>query len=53
MKVDDEAHLHPQAIKHKEKKRKKKELDFLSRLGDGDHPILEATKQKEKNGASL
>jgi len=24
MKVDDEAHLHPQAIKHKEKKKKKK-----------------------------
>jgi hypothetical protein len=30
LRVDDGAHLHPQATKHKEKK--KKELDFLLRL---------------------
>jgi hypothetical protein len=26
-------------------------LDFLLRLGDGNHPFPEATKQKEKKGS--
>ncbi len=42
--------MHPQATKHKEKRKKKKELGFLPKLGDGAHPLLEATKQKEKKG---
>ncbi len=32
-------------------KKKKKELDFLLRLGDGTHLLPEATKQKEKKGS--
>jgi len=48
LRVDDGAHLHPQATKHKEKRKKKREL---SRLGDDAHPLLEATKQKEKKGS--
>jgi len=48
LRVDDGAHLHPQATKHKEKRKKKKEM---SRLGDGAHPLLEVTKQKEKKGS--
>jgi hypothetical protein len=42
--------LHPQATKHKEKRKKKRELDFLLRLGDDTHPLPKTTKQKEKGG---
>jgi hypothetical protein len=42
--------LHPQATKHRKKRKKNKELDLLLRLGDGTHPLPEVTKQKEKRG---
>jgi hypothetical protein len=42
MKIDDGTHPHPQA------KKKKKELDFLPRLGDGAHQLPKTTKKKEK-----
>jgi hypothetical protein len=41
----------PQATKHKEQKKKKRELDFLPRFGHGAHSLSEATKQKEKKGS--
>jgi hypothetical protein len=50
LRVDDGAHLHPEATKHKEKRKKKREL---SRLGNGAHPLPKATKQKEKRSWPL
>jgi hypothetical protein len=43
-----EPHLHPQATKHKEKRKKMRELDFLPRFGNGTHRIPETTKKKKK-----
>ncbi len=50
LRVDDGAHMHPQATKHGGEK-KKKELDILPKRGDGAHPLPEATKEKEKKGS--
>jgi hypothetical protein len=30
-----------------------RELEFMSKLGDGTHPLPKATKQKEKKGSWL
>jgi hypothetical protein len=46
LRVDNGAHMHPQATKHREKRKKMKELDFMLRLGDDTHLLLEATKKK-------
>jgi hypothetical protein len=53
LRVDDGAHLHLQATKHIEKRKKRRELDFLPRLGYGAHLLPKATKQKEKRGVGL
>jgi hypothetical protein len=44
--------MHPQATKHREKRKKKREPDFVLRFGDGAHPFPEATKQKERKKGS-
>jgi hypothetical protein len=48
LRVDNGTHLHPHVTEHREKRKKKKELDFLLKLCNGAHPLLEATKEKKK-----
>jgi hypothetical protein len=48
LRVNDGTHLHPQATKHRKKRKKMRELDFMLKFGDGAHPLLEATKPPKK-----